>query len=132
MSFSVFFKIWKSKEFFTISLIVFALPLSFLSSYASGRFAESTKNQSKTEKDILPSEILSNTHMKDTTWKHSGSLPGTAAIMRRLDDTFTYVVLTNGRSNEKNFWTALSECGSNAIKLNKEWPAKNLFKEITW
>jgi hypothetical protein len=32
---SVFFEIWKSKEFLTISLIVFVLPLSFLSSLDS-------------------------------------------------------------------------------------------------
>jgi CubicO group peptidase (beta-lactamase class C family) len=89
-------------------------------------------DRNKKVKDLLPPELLSETYMKDAKWDHSGSLPGTAAIMCRMDDTFSYVILANGRSNKKNFWKSLSDCGLNAIKLNKEWPDRDLFKKIRW
>ncbi|MFA5848970.1 MAG: DUF2961 domain-containing protein [Bacteroidales bacterium] len=78
-------------------------------------------------RDILPANILSQTYMKDTTWQHGGSLPGTAAVFRRMNDTFSYVILCNSRSVKKDFWKSLSECGSISITMKKDWPYERCF-----
>ena len=82
-------------------------------------------------KDILPATLLAETYMGKTDWMHSGSLPGTATVMRRLDDEYIYVVLSNMRSGEKNFWNSLYNCGAIPIKMKKDpWPDNvDLFKK---
>jgi CubicO group peptidase (beta-lactamase class C family) len=72
--------------------------------------------------DIIDSAWLAETYMKDTQWAHSGSLPGTASLLKRMNDTFSFVILTNRRSHADGFWTDLSTAVQTAIEARTSWP----------
>ncbi len=49
--------------------------------------------------DILPKEWIENTYLSYERWIHTGSLPGTSAIISRFDDNWGYAILANTRTN---------------------------------
>ena len=82
--------------------------------------------------DIIPTELLSKTYMGFKRWEHTGSLPGTATLLVRLDDEFSFVLLANRRSFKEGFWHDLSSYPETAIRTRKQWPDKDLFTKVKW
>ncbi len=80
--------------------------------------------------DILPSSSLSqNAYFGYSNWYHFGSLPGTSAILNRLDNTYSYVLMTNTRT-ESNVNTILDDLNNTTktqIQLITNWPTADLF-----
>ncbi len=82
--------------------------------------------------DMLPEELLSQTYFGYNRWEHSGSLAGTATMLVRLDDEFSFVVLANRRSWKEGFWKDLSGFPEAAIRARTSWPEKDLFRKVKW
>ena len=80
--------------------------------------------------DILPqSSLIQNTYFGYFNWFHYGSLPGTSAILNRLDDTFSFVLLTNTRTNNNGniILEDLNTTMETQIRSISSWPNVNLF-----
>ncbi len=82
--------------------------------------------------DIINSKWLNQTYMGYLQWQHSGSLPGTATWLARMNDEFSYVFLTNRRSDIKEFWSDIPAYMQSAIEAQESWPDIDLFQKITW
>ncbi len=76
--------------------------------------------------DLLPVDILNqNTYFSSPNWGHTGSLPGTSSTLNRLNNTYSFVFLTNTRSP-----TLLNEVINtiiNQIQGITTWPDEDLF-----
>lgn len=82
--------------------------------------------------DIIQPQWLGKTYMGFTQWAITGSLPGTATMLCRMNDEFSFVILANRRSHEKDFWTDISSAMQKAISVRKDWPDIDLFDKIEW
>ena len=82
--------------------------------------------------DILDKEWLKQTYFGFERWNHTGSLPGTATMLMRINDEFSFVFLSNRRSREKEFWQDISNTMQKAIESCKSWPDTDLFESIKW
>lgn len=82
--------------------------------------------------DIIKRSWLEQTYLGFEQWTHTGSLPGTATMLTRMNDEFSFVFLANRRSWDENFWKDISACMQDAIKERKVWPDIDLFKKIKW
>lgn len=82
--------------------------------------------------DIIDKSWLEQTYLGFEQWTHTGSLPGTATMLTRMNDEFSFVFLANRRSWDENFWKDISACMQDAIKERKVWPDIDLFKKIKW
>ncbi|MBS1527464.1 MAG: beta-lactamase family protein [Bacteroidetes bacterium] len=58
---------------------------------------------------------------------HQGSLPGTATEQARTQQGFNFVILTNTRSLDANFTTALDQLFWNAYAKSPAWMTGDLF-----
>ena len=65
--------------------------------------------------DIIPDSLASQFYFGFERWIHTGSLPGTAAVMIRIDDRYSFVLLSNKRSCDDRFWDDLSQMPIHAI-----------------
>ncbi|QCR22224.1 serine hydrolase [Pontibacter sp. SGAir0037] len=85
------------------------------------------RNPSK--QDFVLSSLLKRSYLGFLNWSHSGSLPGTSAMLTRLNDEFSFVVLANTRNEEQPLLVA--EEINNAIKdvilQHQVWPDVDLF-----
>ncbi|QMU30452.1 serine hydrolase domain-containing protein [Adhaeribacter radiodurans] len=81
--------------------------------------------------DIVSSDMLNQTYMGYYNWFHTGSFPGTSAILTRLDDEYSFAVLANTRNNDQPF--AITDALYAAIKeqllLKTNWPEADLFTQ---
>lgn len=66
-------------------------------------------------RDIIPDPLASQFYFGFERWIHTGSLPGTAAVMMRIDDRLSFVLLTNRRSDDERFWDDLAQIPAEAI-----------------
>lgn len=66
-------------------------------------------------RDIIPDSLASQFYFGFERWIHTGSLPGTAAVMIRIDDRYSFVLLSNKRSYDERFWDDLSQMPIHAI-----------------
>lgn len=82
--------------------------------------------------DIINKSWLEQTYLGFEQWTHTGSLPGTATMLTRMNDEFSFVFLANRRSWDENFWKDISTCMQDAIKEREVWPNIDLFKKIKW
>jgi hypothetical protein len=82
--------------------------------------------------DIVDTTLTAQTYMNNTCWNHSGSLPGTATFLERMDDTFSFVILINKRSADSNFWVDVPAAVRRAIAAQNSWPDIDLFRKIKW
>ena len=82
--------------------------------------------------DIVDAEYLSQTYMGNAQWSHTGSLPGTATMLTRMNDEFSFVVLMNHRSGIEGFWNDISSEMQLVIKERNSWPDIDLFKKVKW
>lgn len=82
--------------------------------------------------DIIDKKWLEQTYLGFERWMHTGSLPGTATMLTRMNDEFAYVFLANSRSLEKDFWEDVSKCMELSIQECEYWPDIDLFENIKW
>ena len=68
--------------------------------------------------DILPDSLAAQFYLGFEQWIHTGSLPGTAAVLMRIDDRLSFVLLADKRSYDTNFWEELSHETAAAIALD--------------
>ena len=68
--------------------------------------------------DILPDSLATQFYLGFEQWIHTGSLPGTAAVLMRIDDRLSFVLLADKRSYDTNFWEELSHETAAAIALD--------------
>lgn len=78
--------------------------------------------------DIISTTLLNQFYF-GYNWAHYGSLPGTSSILRRLNDTFSFVVLTNTRteSNPDLILNDLNSAVTGQINSRSIWPTYDLF-----
>ena len=89
-------------------------------------------NRIDIQPDIIDKKWLEQTYFGFENWSHTGSLPGTATVLTRMNDEFSFVFLTNKRSWDNNFFGDISKAMQSAIKSRKSWPNNDLFKKIKW
>ena len=65
--------------------------------------------------DIIPDSLASQFYFGFERWIHTGSLPGTSAVMMRIDDRLSFVLLSNRRSDDERFWDDLAQIPADAI-----------------
>lgn len=82
--------------------------------------------------DIVYKDWLSQTYLGFEEWTHTGSLPGTATMLTRMNDEFSFVFLANRRSWDKDFWNDISSAMKESIKERKVWPKTDMFSKIKW
>ena len=89
-------------------------------------------NRIDIQPDIIDKKWLEQTYFGFEQWTHNGSLPGTATMLTRMNDEFSFVFLTNKRSWDNAFFGDISNAMQTAIKSRKSWPDKDLFGKIKW
>ncbi|MES2807852.1 MAG: serine hydrolase domain-containing protein [Bacteroidota bacterium] len=79
--------------------------------------------------DIIPAALLNPTYFGYFNWYHTGSLPGTSAILSRLNNNYSFVILANTRteSNANTILDDLYNTMSTQIMAVGTWPAIDLF-----
>lgn len=79
--------------------------------------------------DLISTTLLNELYFRYNNWIFYGSLPGTSTILSRLNDTFSFVVLTNTRteSNPDLILNDLYSTISDLINSISEWPSDDLF-----
>lgn len=76
--------------------------------------------------DFLPTDILTqNTYFSFPSWFHTGSVPGTSAILNRLNDTYSFVFLTNTRT--ETLLDDMNNTLKTQIQAITTWPDVDLF-----
>jgi CubicO group peptidase (beta-lactamase class C family) len=79
--------------------------------------------------DVVSLSSLQTMYFGYDIWGHTGSLPGTSSLLIRMDDTFSFVVLANTRT-EDNYDRILEQLYTvmhDQIAARKEWPSYDLF-----
>jgi hypothetical protein len=61
-------------------------------------------------------------------WCHTGSLPGSSALLERTGNGFSWVVLFNRRSEAKTYFGELYRLIGKGIKQVRQWPEYDLFQ----
>lgn len=82
--------------------------------------------------DIVDKVWMKGTYLDFEKWTHTGSLPGTATVLARMNDEFSYVFLANCRSTCEDFWKDVSSCMETSINKREVWPNIDLFEKIKW
>lgn len=79
--------------------------------------------------DVISTNLLAQFYFGYLNWVHYGSLPGTSAILSRLDDTFSFVILTNTRTegDVNLILNDLYNTVSGQINAQATWPSDDLF-----
>ncbi|MBE3138475.1 MAG: hypothetical protein IMZ63_01515, partial [Actinobacteria bacterium] len=79
--------------------------------------------------DIISPTLLNQFYFGYVNWIHYGSLPGTSSILNRLNDTFSFVVIANTRTeNDGNIiLNDLNSTVSGQINARGTWPTYDLF-----
>lgn len=80
--------------------------------------------------DILPlNTLLQNSYFGYINWVHFGSIPGTSAILNRLNDTYSFVLMTNTRTSADGniILEDLNNTMTTQIQAISEWPDEDLF-----
>lgn len=65
---------------------------------------------------------------KGAAW-HTGSLPGTSALMAQLPDSTGWVLLFNGRHNQDGYFQDMDQLMWRALPPGRYWPDQDLFTE---
>ncbi len=81
--------------------------------------------------DIISNDLLNQTYLGYYNWYHTGSFPGTSAILSRLDDEYSFAVLANTRNNSQPFQIteAFQAAIKNQILLKTKWSEEDLFTQ---
>ena len=81
--------------------------------------------------DLISESLLNQTYFGYPSWNHTGSLPGTSTVLMRLDDEYSFVVLSNYRSFKESFWNDFINKTASAVR-SVSWPDINLFKLLKY
>jgi len=78
--------------------------------------------------DMISTSIANEFHL-GSEWSYYGSLPGTTSILHRLDDRFSFIVLTNTRFEQDPalLIKELDNTITDQIKTRPSWPSYDLF-----
>jgi CubicO group peptidase (beta-lactamase class C family) len=60
-------------------------------------------------------------------WWHTGSLAGSSALMARINEGYSWVVLFNGNPQTHAYFSALDQLMASALRKVQLWPAHDLF-----
>jgi CubicO group peptidase (beta-lactamase class C family) len=79
--------------------------------------------------DVISADQLNKLYFGSASWAHSGSLPGTSTLFGRIDDTYSFVLLSNTRtnSNPDQILNELYTVMMNEIPARTDWPSYDLF-----
>jgi len=78
--------------------------------------------------DIVNSSLLNSLYFGYQSWNHTGSLPGTSAILSRLNDQFGFEVLANSRTLPVDeIIDEMRQVLEEEINSRNEWPGYDLF-----
>jgi CubicO group peptidase (beta-lactamase class C family) len=84
------------------------------------------------KQDLINSALLETTYFGSPAWSHYGSLPGTTAVITRLDEEYSFVVLANTRNNDAP--NLIAEDLNNTLKgmilTQAGWPESDLFENM--
>jgi len=85
------------------------------------------RNESKS--DLISVTLLNKFYFGDPNWVHYGALPGASAILSRLDNTFSFIVLVNTctDSNPSLLLDDLYNTLKGKINSISAWPSDDLF-----
>ncbi len=86
-------------------------------------------DQNSVKQDLISATLMNQFYFGYANWYFYGSLPGTSAIVNRLNSTTSFVVITNTRT-ESNYNTILDDLNNTMIKeINSisNWPTLDLF-----
>lgn len=86
-------------------------------------------DQNSVKQDLISTTLINQFYFGYANWYFYGSLPGTSAIVNRLNSTTSFVVITNTRT-ESNYNTILDDLNNTMIKeINSisNWPTLDLF-----
>lgn len=85
------------------------------------------RNSSKP--DIISEDLLNKMYFSNKNWYFYGSLPGTSSILCRLDDTFSFALLANTRteSNPDLILNDLYQTVKDKINSISDWPSDDQF-----
>ena len=80
--------------------------------------------------DVVGTDLLNTMYFGFENWWFAGSIPGTSAVFGRLNDDFSYVILTNTRTLPDIFAiiTDMQGAMQSNIESRSSWPNYNLFK----
>ena len=86
-------------------------------------------DRNKSKSDLISEDLLNELYFGDRNWNHFGSLPGTSAIICRLDNTFSFVLLENTRteSDPNLILNDLYITLKDKIKSISSWSSDDLF-----
>jgi len=78
--------------------------------------------------DIV-STYLTDQFSLPANWAYYGALPGSSSILHRLDNTFSFIVLTNTRTESNPSWLIheLDNTMTEQIRARTLWPSYDLF-----
>lgn len=76
--------------------------------------------------DLIGDNLLQATYLGGDTWTHYGSLPGTTAVLSRVNDEYSFVVLANTRYNRSPNRIAdeVSDALKQKILSMESWPTE--------
>lgn len=86
-------------------------------------------DQNSVKQDLISTTLMNQFYFGYANWYFYGSLPGTSAIVNRLNNSTSFVVITNTRT-ESNYNTILDDLNNTMIKeINSisNWPTLDLF-----
>lgn len=79
--------------------------------------------------DTLSSALQSHSYFGFTNWYHTGSLPGTSAIISRINDEYSFVALLNARGpNGANVSADLRALMDDILADQSSWPNYDLLQ----
>lgn len=62
-----------------------------------------------------------------STWWHTGHLDGTASLLERTADGYTWAILLNTANGSASFWEDLKSMGWSWVAGARTWPSQDLF-----
>lgn len=79
--------------------------------------------------DIISTTLLSQFYFDFNSWVHYGSIPGTSAILSRMNDNFSFVMLANTRTNSDGniILNDINNTIQTQINGIANWPTYDLF-----
>jgi len=86
-------------------------------------------DRSDSKPDLISATLLDNLYFGYKNWYFYGSLPGTSSILSRIDNTFSFALLTNTRteSDVNLILDDLYNTVADKINAISEWPSDDLF-----
>jgi CubicO group peptidase (beta-lactamase class C family) len=85
-------------------------------------------DRNSAQQDLIHSTLLETTYFGSPSWSHYGSLPGTTAVITRLNEAYSFVALANTRNNDAPYRIAeeLNRTLQAKILSEKEWQETGL------